>query len=190
METVTTTDTTPDSSTEDGREINLIAKHLGSGEFMVTVHSKCTVGELKRKLEEITQVKSSRQKLVGLDGSAKKKIRLSDDFTMEQLEIKQSHRFTLIGTADANIIKDPHQLEGGLPTVINDLDDDSTTISEEDVSSYIVQDYNRNLRELKKRLDDCQVHLINEPRRGKKLCVIDIDYTIFDCKATHNYGNH
>jgi ubiquitin-like domain-containing CTD phosphatase 1 len=172
----------------DGREIKLVAKHLGGNEFVVVLRSNNTVGDLKRKIEEITSVRCERQKLVGLDGSAKKKIKLTDEYTLEQLEIKETHKFTLIGTADKNIIKEAHELEGGMPLVINDLDDDSQTTSDEDVSNYAVQDHVKNMIQLKKRIDECEIHLINEPRRGKKLCVIDIDYTIFDCKATHKYG--
>jgi ubiquitin-like domain-containing CTD phosphatase 1 len=172
---------------ETGTELSLIAKHLGGGEFMFKISSTSTVGDLKRKLEELTSVRTSRQKLVGLEG--RKKIKLSDEFKLAQLELKNSHKFTMIGTADDKVIKDPHELDGELPEVINDLDDDSVTVSEEDISAYVIQDQTYNLRELKKRLDsvECNIHLINEPRREKKLCVIDIDYTIFDSKSTHNY---
>ena len=37
---------------------------------------------------------------------------------------------------------------------------------------------------LQKRLDTVQVRILNPPRPGKKLLVIDIDYTIFDLGST------
>ncbi|KAL0488808.1 ubiquitin-like domain-containing CTD phosphatase [Acrasis kona] len=175
------------TDTIDVKELDLTVKHLGKGEFQIKVPDNFTIKELKDELEKLTSVRSIRQKIIGLEPKSGeiKRIKLSDDCTLRELGVKSNQKFTLVGTPDAYIIKDPHELMG-LPDVVNDLTDDFQTTSDEDVLVYAVQDHDRNMRELASRLSK-EVHLINEPRKGKKLCVIDIDYTIFDCKQTHNY---
>lgn len=63
--------------------------------------------------------------------------------------------------------------------VVNDLDWDYSAPGELEAPQYNL----KNIKRLKKKLQTVDVHLMHPPRRGKKLVVIDIDYTIFDCKS-------
>lgn len=60
----------------------------------------------------------------------------------------------------------------GLPDVVNDLD-----IEEEEVK---IENQEVYLAKIEKRIKDYEVKILNEPRPGKKLLVLDIDYTLFD----------
>ena len=40
------------------------------------------------------------------------------------------------------------------------------------------------MKKLRKRIETVEIQFINPPRTGKKLLVLDIDYTIYDCKST------
>jgi len=86
-------------------------------------------------------------------------------------------RFMLVGTPDNQIFKDPSQMEE-LPLVIDDLEHDY--FPDDRVQSLASDPI--HLTKLSRIIDHVHVHLINAPRQGKKLCVLDIDYTIFDCK--------
>ena len=37
---------------------------------------------------------------------------------------------------------------------------------------------------LKKRIENAKIKILNPPRQGKKVVVLDIDYTIFDLNST------
>eukprot|EP01027_Heterolobosea_sp_BB2_P016360 GEZU01023305.1.p1 GENE.GEZU01023305.1~~GEZU01023305.1.p1 ORF type:complete len:268 (-),score=93.56 GEZU01023305.1:247-1050(-) len=97
--------------------------------------------------------------------------------TLKSLNVKPNTKFMMIGTPEEKIAKDPKDM-GDLPEVLNDLDYDYFPDSEE------VKNNEENKRKLKKRIETVTINFINEPRKGKKLLVLDIDYTIFDCKST------
>jgi hypothetical protein len=46
-----------------------------------------------------------------------------------------------------------------------------------------VKDREENLAKLRKRVEKKQVQVLNAPRAGKKLLVLDIDYTLFDHRS-------
>ena len=59
-----------------------------------------------------------------------------------------------------------------LPEIVNDFD-----IEEDDVA---IEDQDIYLAKVQKRVKEYNVKMLNEPRTGKKLLVLDIDYTLFD----------
>ena len=96
--------------------------------------------------------------------------------SLSSLKIKNNTKFVLIGTPEKQI-KEVSTLVIKNNNVIDDFDDDYFPDAE-DVKN--AQKYNDKLM---KRLDQIEIRVINEPRKDKKLCVLDIDYTIFDCKS-------
>lgn len=46
------------------------------------------------------------------------------------------------------------------------------------------------LAKINKRVRDYKITMLNEPRAGKKLLVLDIDYTLFDHRSVAETGNY
>ncbi|KAI8576998.1 hypothetical protein K450DRAFT_253879 [Umbelopsis ramanniana AG] len=137
-----------------------------------------TVEQLKLKLQGLTNVRPQNMKLLNL---VKGKLP-SDDTCLESLSLRRKPgsnavEFLMLGTADANIFKDPDQVDT-LPDVLNDLEYD-----------YFPSDHPTHLdqakvqKKLKETTEKTTIRLINPLREGKKLLVMDLDYTLFDCKS-------
>lgn len=67
-----------------------------------------------------------------------------------------------------------------LPEVVNDLDIEDEEIAIENQEVYLAK--------IEKRIKDYQIKMLNEPRPGKKLLVLDIDYTLFDHRSVAETG--
>lgn len=63
----------------------------------------------------------------------------------------------------------------GIPDVINDLN-----IEEEEVK---IENQEVYLAKIEKRIKEYEVKILNELRPGKRLLVLDIDYTLFDHRS-------
>lgn len=102
-------------------------------------------------------------------------------------------KFTLIGTPQGNEIKDPsrnscaHVLAGGslsehvlctelefLPDVVNDLDVD---FSDNPTAAAAYKNDQRNIRKVREATNKLKIDIIYPLREGKKLLVLDIDYS-------------
>lgn|SRR5690606_8133778 len=154
---------------EEDKKYNLIAKYKGK-QIPIELSSKSTILDLKRKIAEICNILPKRQKIMGL---TKTKI-TSDSTTLEELKVAHNATFLLVGTEESQV-RQVRTEPKNLPHVVNDFD-------------YFPQEEHVKMtreivEKLKKKVDTVHVHLITKPREGKKLCVIDIDYTIFDCKT-------
>ncbi|CAL1705654.1 unnamed protein product [Somion occarium] len=125
-------------------------------------------------LQEQTNVPPERQKILGL---VKGKLP-SDEVTIRDLKLSIGKKFTLIGTPEGHEIKDPSQLEF-LPDVVNDLDID---FSSDPKAAKSYQNDQRNIRKVKEHTERLKVNIIHPLREGKRLLVLDIDYTILDTK--------
>ena len=64
-----------------------------------------------------------------------------------------------------------------IPEVVNDFD-----INEEELGEIPVQDREEFLAKVAKRVKEYKIRMFNQPRHGKKLLVLDIDYTLFGIK--------
>ena len=64
-----------------------------------------------------------------------------------------------------------------IPEVVNDFD-----INEEELGEIPVQDREEFLAKVAKRVKEYKIRMFNQPRPGKKLLVLDIDYTLFGIK--------
>ncbi|KAK6805302.1 hypothetical protein RDI58_003087 [Solanum bulbocastanum] len=150
-------------------ELTLAVKWSGK-EHTVRVCGDDTVGELKRRICEVTNVLPKRQKLLYPKVGAK----LTDDsLLLSQIPLKSSFKMTMIGTVEDDIIVD--QVES--PDIIDDFEieqDEAVDIKDKEI----------NKEKLRRRIAQHKIVLRNPCREGKKLLVLDIDYTLFDHRST------
>ena len=103
----------------------------------------------------------------------------SDDVLLLNLSLKNGAKIMMMGSSEA-AIKDVSEVVND-PSVINDF--------EEDVAQQLSTEYREEyLQKVANRVKSYEVKIINEPREGKKLLVLDIDYTLFDHKSTAETG--
>lgn len=95
------------------------------------------------------------------------------------LGIKKGFKLMLMGSREEDIAE-VSQAPENLPDVINDLD-----IEEEEVEIEKAEVY---LSKIQKRIDTYNVQELNPLREGKKLLVLDIDYTLFDHRSVAESG--
>ncbi|GAB4847841.1 hypothetical protein Ancab_026901 [Ancistrocladus abbreviatus] len=150
-------------------ELTLTVKWSGK-EYTVRVCGDDTIGELKRRICEVTNVLPKRQKLLypKIVGS-----KLSDDSSiLSQLPLKSSLKMTMIGTVEDEIIVD--QVDS--PEIVDDFEigqDEAVDIKDREV----------NKLKLRRRINHYKIKVRNPCRKGKKLLVLDIDYTLFDHRS-------
>ncbi|KAJ3541306.1 hypothetical protein NM688_g6107 [Phlebia brevispora] len=132
------------------------------------------VYDLKVALYSLTNVPPERQKVLGL---AKAKLP-SDEVAIRELKLVTGKKFTLVGTPEGDEIKDPSQLEF-LPDVLNDFDVD---FSSNPRAADAYRNDQRNLRKIREHTQRLNLNIIYPLREGKRLLVLDIDYTILDTK--------
>ncbi|KAI0372975.1 HAD subfamily IIID h [Pilatotrama ljubarskyi] len=142
--------------------------------FSLDVAESDRVYDLKAALMSLTNVPPERQKILGL---VKGKLP-TDDERIGDLKLLSGKKFTLVGTPEGHEIKDPNELEF-LPDVVNDLDVDFT--ADPAAAAEYINDQ-RNRRRVEQHTKKLKPNLINPLREGKRLLVLDIDYTILDTK--------
>eukprot|EP00922_Rhytidocystis_sp_ex-Travisia-forbesii_P028025 GHVS01041143.1.p1 GENE.GHVS01041143.1~~GHVS01041143.1.p1 ORF type:complete len:474 (-),score=115.55 GHVS01041143.1:277-1698(-) len=135
-----------------------------------------TVADLKAKIEDNLSIPIHRQKLLGLGIKTP-----SDNDMLSSVEFKSSKRcFVLLGTPQAEAFVDPQHLPN-LPPVFNDLDCWDYLPS---IANGFDLRTPTHLSRLHKAIATTDIRLIHPPRPGLKLLVLDLDYTLFDCKPT------
>ncbi|OMO74222.1 Ubiquitin [Corchorus capsularis] len=157
------------SSSVTVEELTLTVKWSGK-EYTVRVCGDDSVAELKRRICEVTNVLPKRQKLL----YPKVGNKLSDDsLLLSQLPLKSSLKMTMIGTVEDELLIDPVET----PEVVDDFE------LGEDEAVLDIKDKEVNKQKLKRRIDQYKIELKNPCREGKKLLVLDIDYTLFDHRS-------
>jgi ubiquitin-like domain-containing CTD phosphatase 1 len=157
-------------------KLELFAKWNGK-EYPVVLSPSDTIQELKRQLEMLTNVQPKRQKLMGLCGG---KIP-ADDVAICSLNLKHKHKFIMMGTVEQTIaaaIERPAEC----PEIFDDFEFDYVA-SEDEVKQNV-----ENRNKLKKMIEIAEITVIHPPRPNKKLLVLDLDYTILDCKHMSQEG--
>ncbi|KIM86178.1 hypothetical protein PILCRDRAFT_816102 [Piloderma croceum F 1598] len=142
--------------------------------FTLDIAESDRVFDLKAALQSLTDIPPERQKILGL---VKGKLP-PDQERVADLKLVAGKKFTLIGTPQGNEIKDPSQLEF-LPDVVNDLDVD---FSDNPTAAAAYKNDQRNIRKVREATNKLKIDIIYPLREGKKLLVLDIDYTILDTK--------
>lgn len=150
-------------------ELTLTVKWNGK-EYTVRICADDSVAELKRRICLLTAVLPKRQKLL----YPKIGNKLSDDsLLLSSISFKPSLKMTMIGTVEDDIIVD--QAES--PEIVDDFE-----LGKEEAVD--VKDKEVNKQKLRRRIDQYKINLRTPCRQGKKLLVLDIDYTLFDHRST------
>lgn len=152
---------------------NLTVKWAGKEYLIPDLPQHACVVDLKDAIFKKTGVHPERQKLVGMKCKGKpiaEWVRLSD------LKMEPNSKIMMIGSLEQNI-QYASTPPTDLPEVVNDLD-------EEDDKGVLVENREEFVRKITKRIKSYEIKMLHEPRPGKRLLVLDIDYTVFDHRST------
>ncbi|CAK4464541.1 hypothetical protein Ae201684P_022444 [Aphanomyces euteiches] len=145
-------------------------------ELELHVPHDTSVLQVKEMLYTRTRVLPHRQKLVGINRDGKP---APDHTLLQDLTLKNPHKFMLIGTVEDDIFVDPQSLpKAALPRVFDDFACKFSPGSTE--WTHARENHDR----LDKMLAATEISLINPFRCGKKLLVLDLDHTLMDITAT------
>ncbi|KAJ3363109.1 hypothetical protein GGF31_001248 [Allomyces arbusculus] len=154
-----------------------------------------TVGDLKHLLASATRVPADAQKLLGL---VRGKLP-ADDSKLAALDLKPGTTVRLMGTPVADRFVEPappprkkkrgseDEMHGGdekrqvLAAPGDEEDNEGVADEVEEVVDLVRLPHIMTLLERYTR--QTEINLINAPRPGKRLLVLDLDHTIFDCRA-------
>merc|ERR1719187_2750995 len=156
--------------------VSVTVKWAGKEYQVAGLEQSHTVLDLKLHIMEKTGVRPERQKLLNLKVKGKA---ATDDMKIGSLGLKENFKLMMMGSLEETIAETQSKPEN-LPEVINDFD-----IEEEEVA---IQDREFNLEKIEKRVREYEVKVINPSREGKKLLVLDIDYTLFDHRSVAEAG--
>ncbi|GAA6036906.1 hypothetical protein JCM8097_006347 [Rhodosporidiobolus ruineniae] len=145
----------------------------------VSIVESDTVGDLKQLLWSLTSVPPDRQKLVGLvrgklpgDEEEVVKLGLGEGAAAGG----KKKEFMMIGTPEG----EEHKAVGPQPDDAADLDYGK---AEAQKQAYLAVQNVRNRRKLKEATEALELGVMAQPRPGKKLLVIDLDYCVIDTKG-------
>ncbi|ODM95710.1 Ubiquitin-like domain-containing CTD phosphatase 1 [Orchesella cincta] len=152
---------------------NLIVKWSGKEIEIEDINGLKTVRDLKQLLESKTGVHVDRQKLLNLTYKGKL---ADDDCVLANMSLKVGQKLMMMGSLEKDIrtVDIPPE---DRPVVNNDFDipdDEDLPIENREVY----------LNKIARRVKEYKIEVINPSRPGKKLLVLDIDYTLFDHRTT------
>ena len=102
-----------------------------------------------------------------------------DDTTLANLSLKNGTKIMMMGSSE-QAIKDVSEVIND-PSVINDF--------EEEIAQQLSTEYREEyLTKVSNRVKSYEVKVLHAPREGKKLLVLDIDYTLFDHRSVAESG--
>ncbi len=111
----------------------------------MNIPRSANVGDLKDLIFEQTNIPPIRQKILNLIKGALPK----DDVMLSSLEITPGKALLIMGTPDAEIFKDPSALEGLLPEILEDLEDEiANDVIEKEVEAQRQKELDRVTREV------------------------------------------
>ncbi|XP_070541109.1 ubiquitin-like domain-containing CTD phosphatase 1 [Ptychodera flava] len=156
--------------------VTIVVKWSGKEYTVSDLSQENTVGELKEAIKSQTGVLPERQKLLGLKYKGKSP---DDDVALSALKLKPNTKIMMMGTREETIqaIMEPPKDIG---EVVDDFD-----IEEEEV---LIENREENLQKIARRVKDYEIKILNPPRPGKKLLVLDVDYTLFDHRSCAETG--
>jgi ubiquitin-like domain-containing CTD phosphatase 1 len=167
----------------DFKTITLIAKFAKDRITLDGLPPSTTIGQVKEMIREQTHILPKRQKLVGLVAQTGGAKGVHDKLMLSELQIKGKqpsnadriivHQFILMGTPEEEIFVDPGERED-LPDVIDDFELDFNAGSEQWMQHVA------NEENLKSFTEKTMIHIMNPPRPGKPLLVLDLDHTLLD----------
>ncbi|KAI8324489.1 HAD-superfamily subfamily IIID h, partial [Martensiomyces pterosporus] len=169
--------------------ISLEVTWQGTKKYSLRVSKYATVLSVKALIEELTEVDAGSQKLLGL---VKGQLPRDTD-TLAALCVASGTKVRLIGTRVADRLKpresawsssEPDGEDIGISDAGDydaaDSDNRSSGSSRDKGKIQVISsDHKEKLRRI---IEGSEIRIINPPRPGKKLVVLDLDYTLFDCK--------
>uniref|UniRef100_F6QEE8 Ubiquitin-like domain-containing CTD phosphatase 1 n=1 Tax=Xenopus tropicalis TaxID=8364 RepID=F6QEE8_XENTR len=156
--------------------LSLIIKWGGQEFPLSALSEEDTVLDLKHSLKSLTGVLPERMKLLGLKYKGKP---AENDVKLGVLKLKPNTKIMMMGTREESL----EEMMAPPPEndeVVNDFD-----IEEEVVE---VENREENLAKISRRVKDYKIEILNPPREGKKLLVLDVDYTLFDHRSCAETG--
>ena len=165
--------------TKEGEKVDVCVR-WGKQSFTLHMQQGQSLSDLKREIEKETHVQPKRQKLIGIKFQGVGKKKEESEVGISELGIKPGKSIMMIGTREEVIENQRKREDLGLSDdVIDDFD-----IGDGDGELIKVHLKQENLEKVKRRVDQCKIKMIGEPRENKKLLVLDIDYTLFDHRST------
>uniref|UniRef100_A0A1B6HKL0 Ubiquitin-like domain-containing CTD phosphatase 1 n=1 Tax=Homalodisca liturata TaxID=320908 RepID=A0A1B6HKL0_9HEMI len=158
-------------------EVKCVIKWSGNEYEVDSLSENDTVGTLKDAIYKKTGVRPERQKLLNLKFKGKMP---ENDCQLSLLKIKPGFKIMMMGSLEEDIA-DASTPPEDLPEVFDDFDI-------EDEEEVAIESKDVYLAKVDKRIREYDVKLLNEPRPGKKLLVLDIDYTLFDHRSVAETG--
>lgn len=155
--------------------IKIIVKWSGK-EYEIELPENNTVSDLKNAIHKQTEVRPDRQKLLNLKLKGKTP---DDECRLSQLKLKENFKLMMMGSLEEHIAE-VNVAPQNLPEVVNDLDIEDEEVAIENQEVYLAK--------IQKRIKEYDVKILNDPRPGKKLLVLDIDYTLFDHRSAAETG--
>eukprot|EP01066_Platyproteum_vivax_P002802 Platyproteum_vivax@DN1350_c0_g1_i1.p1 len=129
-----------------------------------------TILDLRQRIEDELSIPKDKQKFLGITINNKPP---NNDAALMDLTFKKPLTFTLLGTPLDQHLKDVP--EDG--TVVNDLNNwDFLPTDADNIRTDL------HIKRLNKAIAKTEIQFINPLRPGRKLLVLDLDYTLFDCK--------
>uniref|UniRef100_A0A8C0GMA0 Ubiquitin-like domain-containing CTD phosphatase 1 n=1 Tax=Chelonoidis abingdonii TaxID=106734 RepID=A0A8C0GMA0_CHEAB len=147
--------------------LSLIIKWGGQEYSITSLSEDDTVLDLKQSLKGLTGVLPERQKLLGLKMKGKP---ADNDVKLGALKLKPNTKIMMMGTREESLVNIFF-----LPICFYEIIN-CTFVMEE------------NLLKISRRVKEYKVEILNPPREGKKLLVLDVDYTLFDHRSCAETG--
>ncbi|KAK8858593.1 HAD hydrolase, family IIID [Kwoniella newhampshirensis] len=148
--------------------------------FELKVGGNDMVYDFRHLIETTTGVPRDNQKLIGLLPGSKGKLGTEHDAKrFATLGVKKGGKFVLVGTREEERFKDP--IEGMRGEVTDDFDVQYSNAPTQP-KAVAPADDPRNKRKVQEIVKKSPITYINEPREGKRLLVLDLDYTMVDTK--------
>uniref|UniRef100_A0A3Q2D0C8 Ubiquitin-like domain-containing CTD phosphatase 1 n=1 Tax=Cyprinodon variegatus TaxID=28743 RepID=A0A3Q2D0C8_CYPVA len=157
--------------------VSVIIKWGGQEYSISSLSEEDTVLDLKQSIKSLTGVLPERQKLLGLKIKGKP---AEDEVKLGSLKLKPNTKIMMMGTR-----------EESLEDVLAPPPDNDDVVNDFDIEDEVIEVENReeNLAKIARRVKDYKVEELNPPREGKKLLVLDVDYTLFDHKSCAETGH-
>lgn len=150
-------------------EITVTVKWNGKEYEIGPIKDIETVFTLKTEICKVTGVKPERQKLLNLKYINKI---AEDGHKLHLLNLKPKFKILMMGSLEKDI-EHINEVPESAQNVINDLEVEE----DEEVETERQEIY---LTKIRNRIEKYSIKELNSPREGKKLLVLDIDYTLFD----------
>ncbi|TRM59287.1 HAD-like domain-containing protein [Schizophyllum amplum] len=143
--------------------------------YSVEVAQNDRVIDLQYALQKLTRVPPARQKILGL---VKGKLPARDAF-IKDLKLVKDKKFTLVGTVEGEELRAPQE-ESDQKDSESDVDL-ADLLKNSGLVTALANDLT-NKGNVEKATKNLSVNVIHPLREGKKLLVLDLDYTILDTK--------